>query len=143
MPEGADAIDGSTAEAVQEALVPLASLIRKSEKAQQRLAPGSWQHAMLAENLRALRLAAALMGGSGDAAGPWGPEVLQAALTALASMAAKARKAQARFAPGTSHHSLQRNRLAALGLAEARVRAALEGKGAEAGPGQRRGGDPE
>jgi hypothetical protein len=45
------------------ALGPITSLISKSAKAQRKLTPGTWQHTMLRDNLRALRLAVALMTG--------------------------------------------------------------------------------
>ncbi|MGD9559755.1 MAG: hypothetical protein AB7V55_04010 [Oscillospiraceae bacterium] len=47
--------------ALQKAQAPIASLTSKSEKARKKLAPGSWQHTMLTENIRALRLAAPLL----------------------------------------------------------------------------------
>lgn len=47
-----------TYEDLERARAPLASLISKSEKARQKLSPGSWQHTMLTENLNALHLAA-------------------------------------------------------------------------------------
>lgn len=43
------------------AAAPLASLLRKSEKAQTKLAPGTWQHTMLETNIHALRLATPLL----------------------------------------------------------------------------------
>jgi hypothetical protein len=49
-----------TADELQEALRPIASLISKSEKAQQKVPPGTWQHRMLEDNLKALRHAAIL-----------------------------------------------------------------------------------
>src|SRR4051794_12294876 len=39
----------------------IASLISKSAKAQRKLTPGTWQHSMLRDNLKALRFASALM----------------------------------------------------------------------------------
>lgn len=109
---------------IQEALRPLESLISKSEKAQQKLKPGTWQHTMLRDNQKALHLASALMEeGAGGAAAT--RDELEAALQALASMIAKAEEAKAKFAPGTSHHTLQRNRLKALRIAEALVETQL------------------
>ena len=49
---------------------------------------------------------------------------LQAALTALASMISRTEKGD--FAQGSSQHTLQRNRLAALRLAEELTKAELE-----------------
>lgn len=50
-----------TTEELREALRPIASLISKSEKAQRKLEPGTWQHTMLRDNLKALRIAEALI----------------------------------------------------------------------------------
>lgn len=114
-----------TAHDIRAALRPIASLIAKSEKAQSHLAPETWQYAMLRDNLTALRIASAIMGEGteDDADAPRGD--LEAALRAVASMIARAEKAQAGFAPGTSQHSLQRNRIQALRVAEAVIAAQL------------------
>lgn len=50
-----------TNEDVERAKAPLASLIRKSEKARDKLREDSWQHGMLCRNLEALCLAWALL----------------------------------------------------------------------------------
>lgn len=106
-------------------LRPIASLISKSEKARQKLKPGTWQHTMLRENVSALRIASALMcRESGDTA-KFTRGALQEALRALHSMAGKTAKSKARFSPGTSQHTLLRNRLRALRVAESLVKAAL------------------
>lgn len=104
------------------ALRPLASLISKSEKAQQKLKPGSWQHTMLAQNLKALRFATAHLQGEPEAAEALSSAELQEALQAMAAMIARTAGAQAKFAPGSSQHSLQQNRLNALRIAEAVIR---------------------
>ena len=111
---------------LQEALPPIASLISKSEKALQKLIPGTWQHTMLQENLRALHIAFALMKGRTNGADVPRREDLQAALRAFAAMRNRSEKAQAKFAPGTSQHTLQRNRLRAFRTAEALINAALK-----------------
>ncbi len=123
-PEGSGAAIGAVrraADALRDTFRPLASLIGKSEKAQRKLAPGTWQHSMLRDNLKALRMASALMdpgAGDGDRAEK---RELQEALRAFASMIGKAEKAQAKFSPGTPHYALQRNRLKALRAAEALI----------------------
>ena len=114
-----------TAAAVQAARAPIASLIGKSEKAQQKLAPETWQYKMLQDNLRALRLAETLLDGPTNAATKFAPDDVQAALRALASMMAKTEPALAKFAPGTSQHTLSRNRLQALRTATALVEGEL------------------
>jgi hypothetical protein len=103
---------------------PIASLLSKSEKAQQKVAPGTWQHSMLRDNIKALRLATALMNPEPSKPESFSPGDLQEALTSLASMISRTEKGV--FTPGTSQHSLQRNRLAALRLAEELTKAELE-----------------
>ena len=114
-----------TAVDVQAARRPIASLIGKSAKAQQKLAPATWQFKMLQDNLRALRLAEALLDGRTDAATGFAPDDWPAALRALAAMIAKTEPALAKFRPGTAQHSLSRNRLQALRTATALVEAEL------------------
>lgn len=121
-----DNVGGCTPAELQQALRPIASLISKSAKAQQKLAPGTWQHRMLAANLKALHLAKVLMTSGTDGAHGYTREDLQEALRALAALIGKAERAQAKFAPGTAPHTLQQNRLKALRMAEALTRAALD-----------------
>ncbi len=46
---------------LEKARAPIASLISKSEKAQKKLAKGTWQHTMLSNNLKALYIASPLL----------------------------------------------------------------------------------
>jgi len=121
-----DPVDNYTTDDLMEALRPIASLISKSEKAQQKLALGTWQHTMLRNNLKALRIASDLMGKKIDNTNSFPRDDLQEALSAFASMISKTEKAQAKFAPGTSQHTLQRNRLKALRTAEALIKVELD-----------------
>ena len=107
------------------ALRPLASLIDKSEKAQQKLAPATWQHRMLREHLQALRLAQALLAGPAGDHKNFASNELQDALLTMAKLIDKVEKTLAKFAPGTAHHTLQRNRLRALRAARAAIQAQL------------------
>lgn len=118
-------MDDYTSDELQEALRPIASLTSKSQKAQQRLAPGTWQHSMLEDNLKALRIATGLMTDD-SVKNDVGPDELRDALRALESMIDRSEKAMSQFAPGTSQHSLQRNRLKALRIAAALTEAQLE-----------------
>jgi hypothetical protein len=120
-----DGSAGYTKKEAEAAFRPIASLIAKSEKAVRKLAPGTWQHAMLRDNLEALHIASSLMA---QDVGPNNvPRAnLEKALLALDSMIRKAEQAQAKFAPGTAHYTLQRNRIAALRLAKALTKAALD-----------------
>jgi predicted RNase H-like nuclease (RuvC/YqgF family) len=119
-------MDNYTTDELQEALRPIASLISKSEKAQQRLVPGTWQHTMLRDNLKALHIASALMNRETDITDNFTRDDLRQALRAFASMISKTEKAQAKFSPGTSQHTLQRNRLKALHIAEELIKVALD-----------------
>jgi hypothetical protein len=110
-----------------EAIQPIASLISKSEKAQQKLTPGTWQHTMLQGNLRAWHIALALMKRKTNAADVPTREDLEAALRAFAEMTDRSQKAQAKFAPGTSQYTLQQNRIREFRAAEALINAELRG----------------
>ncbi len=56
-----DVLDYYKKEDFKKALAPIASLIRKSEKAQKKLAQGTWQQTMLSNNLKALYIASPLL----------------------------------------------------------------------------------
>lgn len=58
---GRDTVDCHTEEDLKNALAPITSLISKSEKAQAKLAQGTWQHTMLDHNLKALHMALPLL----------------------------------------------------------------------------------
>jgi hypothetical protein len=107
----------------QEASQPIASPISISEKAQQKLTPGTWQHTMLQGNLRALHIALALMMRKTNGEDVPKREDLEAALRAFAEMTDRSQKAQAKFAPGTSQYTLQQNRIRAFRAAEALINA--------------------
>jgi hypothetical protein len=121
-------MENFTHDDIRDALRPIASLISKSEKARTRLTPGTWQHTMLGENLKALRVASAMMdeeiGDTNDCA----PDDLKEALRAFESMINRTENAKMKFKEGTSQYSLQRNRLRALRIAEALITKELEGK---------------
>lgn len=116
-------MDEYTAEEHRDALAPVASLLSKSEKAQQKVAAGTWQHTMLAANIQALRIALSLIGEAGGDTEEPTPEDLDSALRALDSMIERVANTETKFAPGTSQHSLQRNRLKALRVARSAVMA--------------------
>lgn len=118
---GAREVDDFTPDDVQDALAPIASLISKSEKAQLKLTPGTWQDTMLRDNLFALRIAMALLDGRGGGADQSTHDELRRALEALDSMIGRVENTRAKFEVGTSQHTLQRNRLKALRIARAAV----------------------
>lgn len=120
-------MDSHTPEKMKEACRPIASLIGKSEKALGKLAPGTWQHAMLRDNLKVLRLSIAFMGKDAGGTVHCAREDLREALRALGSMIGRTEKSGAKFQPGTSHHALQRNRLEALRIAEGLIKAEWDG----------------
>lgn len=124
-------MDGPTADELRDARHPLASLLSKAERAQQKVAPGTWQHTMLRDSVNALRLALAIMGGESPVAAAFTRADRQKALRALASVVGRAGKPK--FAPGTSQHTLQQNRLRALRVAEALISKELHASHAEPG----------
>lgn len=119
-----------TTEALQAARQPLASLLHKSQKAKQKVVPGSWQFTMLQSNIAAIRIALSLLDTATPDAGTFTQTNLQEALRTFAALADKASQAQAKFAPGTSQHSLQQNRLRALRVATAQIQMALHARAA-------------
>lgn len=112
---------------LQEVLPPIASLISKSEKAQQKLDSGTWQHRMLRDNLKALHIAYALMNKESDDTDGFAQDDLQDALRAFALMISKTMKAQEKFSSGTAQFTLLRNRLKALRTAEVLIKAGVKG----------------
>lgn len=94
-------------------LRPLASLLGKCEKAQQKLAPGTGPYGRMQDSVHALRLATALLDGRTDAASFSTDELARARAT-LDGLAHKTDAALARFPEGTAQHALLRNRLRAL-----------------------------
>lgn len=118
-------------EAIDSALRPIDSLLGKSEKAIQKLSAETWQHSMLQSNIKALRIASALLRGDAGSAKEYPREDLQEALKAVALMLSKSEKARGKFAPGTAHHTLAGNRIHSLQIAaDAMERALREGEGA-------------
>jgi hypothetical protein len=119
-------MDNHPIDELQEARRPIASLISKSEKAQRKLAPGTWQHTMLRDNLKALHISSALMNNGTNETDKSTRDDLQEALRAFALMISRTEKSQANFSPGTSQHTLQRNRLKALRIAETLIKQGLD-----------------
>jgi hypothetical protein len=119
-------MDEFSPEEVREALEPLASLISKSEKASRKLAPETWQYSMLQDNVKALRLASALIVGGIQSEAPPTRDDLDQTRGAIESMIAKTEGAQSKFSAGTSQHTLLLNRLKALRVAAVFVRSAME-----------------
>jgi hypothetical protein len=109
--------DNFTRDDIREALRPITSLISKSEKARTKLTPGTWQHTMLSNNLKALRIASTLMDGETRDTNDFAPDDLREAVSAFESMINRTESAK-KFLPGTSQHTLQKNRLRALRIAK-------------------------
>lgn len=96
------------------AVPPIASLLRKSEKAICKLTPGTWQHSMLTENIAALKLALLLMENKMRDATPATMDEITVSIQSIDSMIQKTEKVLHKFLPGTSQYSASRNRLNAL-----------------------------
>lgn len=114
-------MDTFTEKELHDALRSITSLISKSEKAQQKIAPETWQYKMLRDNLKALRYAAALITGDTNKKDKFTQDELYEALHAISLIISKVEKAQAKFLQGTSHHTLQLNRLNALRISESLI----------------------
>mgnify|MGYP000937838329 FL=1 len=115
-----------TREEMEKVLRPIDSLIGKSEKAQGKLTPGTWQHTMLEGNLKALRIAFRLMSGEAGDPEEFSPDDLKEALESMDSMIKRSEKAWGKFSPGTSQYTLQKNRIHALRIASELISGVLE-----------------
>ncbi len=116
-----------TTDEIRGALRPIASLLSKSEKAQQRVSPGTWQHVMLRNNIQALRIALSLIEADSTIAKVLDPGELTGALSALETMIGTSENAQEKFAAGTSQHTLLQNRIKALKIAKRLIKIELDG----------------
>ncbi|MCA9902099.1 MAG: hypothetical protein KC433_28160 [Anaerolineales bacterium] len=74
---------------------------------------------MLQNNLKALYVASSLMQNDASQLESVTQEDIQEAFCAIGSMIDKTQKAQTKFAPGISQHTLLKNRLKALQIAKA------------------------
>lgn len=86
---------------------------------------------MLRDNLEALHIASNLIEQKADAKNIFAEAQLQKAALTFASMIKKTRDIRAKFIVGTSQHTLQKNRLRALLIGEALIKAE---QGATANP---------
>jgi hypothetical protein len=119
-------INNYAADELQEALIPIASLISKSEKAQRKMKAGTWQYRMLQDTLKALCHASKLMNRDAADKDSFTEKDSKEALRAITSMISRTVKAQAKFSPGTSQHTLLRNRLKALCIGESLIKMELD-----------------
>jgi hypothetical protein len=107
-------MDDFTPREVQEARRDLLSLRSKSAKASGKLKEGSWQKMQMDAYVSAADTALRLMDGD---AGLLEPERLWYVHKSLEDALHRAEEAIGKFAPGSSQHTLQQNRIAALRIA--------------------------
>lgn len=105
-----------SADELQESARLIASLVSKSQKALKKLTSGTWQHTMLSDNLKALGGAFVIMTKT-ETKNRFVREELDESVLVLSKMLNRVAQSQDKFSPGTSRHSLQRNRQKALRIA--------------------------
>jgi hypothetical protein len=103
-----------TAAELKNAHRAIASLRNKSAKAADKLKDGTWQNKLMRSVAAACDVALRLIDGSRE---PVSPEALDEAHTALDDALRRAVAAIVKFAVGSSQHTLQKNRIAALKIA--------------------------
>jgi len=105
---------------LSEAARAITSAFMKSEKALLKLREGSPQYRLTAENIRAFQIALALIQREQGVpeAFAFNKEELASAQVAYASMIARVKKVQPKFAPGTPQHTLTVRRIRAFEIAE-------------------------
>jgi hypothetical protein len=104
----------------QAASLAIASMIDRSQQAKDKLVPGTPQHSLLENRIRALQTAMLLLEIAADsarqAAAPTSEDLHQA-YAPLASLASKSAKAQTKLAEGSWQHTMLEENLKALGMA--------------------------
>ena len=112
---------------MEEALLAIASMISRTEKAKEKFAQGTSQHTLQKNRLKALNIASSLVSkelAKGDAM-DYSKEELKQALAPLASLISKSEKAQKKLAQGTWQHTMLGNYLKTLYIASPLLTKAL------------------
>ena len=112
---------------MEEALLAIASMIGRTEKAKEKFAEGTSQHMLQKNRLKALKIASSLVSKEltkGDAM-DYSKEELKQALAPLASLLSKSEKAQKKLAQGTWQHTMLGDYLKALYIASPLLTKAL------------------
>ncbi len=126
-------MDDFTKKDMGEALLAIASMISRTEKAKEKFAQGISQHTLQKNRLKALNIASSLVSkelAKGDAM-DYSKEELKQALAPLASLMSKSEKAQKKLAQGTWQHTMLGNNLKALNIASPLLTKALSELSAE------------
>ncbi len=115
---------------LEEALRAIASMIERSEKAQEKFAQGTSQHTLQKNRIKALYVASSLITNEleeSDASGKFTKEDLEKALAPIASLISKSEKARGKLAQGTWQHTMLGDNLKALYIASPLLTKALSG----------------
>jgi hypothetical protein len=112
-------MDEFSPEDLSEARRALSSLRSKSEKAAGKLKDGSWQERLTTGIVNASDVALRLI--DGGTVSPYDQDALAESHAALKDALRRAEEVIVRFAAGTSQHTLQKNRVAALRIALALI----------------------
>ena len=112
-------MESFTSEELREAHRAILSLRNKSEKAFAKLKEGSWQKKQMDSYVKAADTALQLF--DGNTAMPFACEALNEANQFLGDALRRAEEVVGRFAMGSSQHTLQKNRIAALKIALALI----------------------
>lgn len=102
---------------MEEALRAIASMIDRSEKAQEKFAQGTSQHTLQKNRIKALYIASSLIKKEltgQDTSDQYTKEDLEKALAPIASLISKSEKVQTKLAPGTWQDSMLKDNLKAL-----------------------------
>ncbi len=107
-----------------EALRQVESVIRRCGKIQPKFEPGTAQHTLLQNRVRAMQIAQSLLAeGHADA---WTDAELLAALEPVASVIRKCEKARSKYEPGASHYTRFDGILQAMELVQEKIGGELQ-----------------
>jgi len=115
-----DVMDGYTEDEREEALEIVSSAIGRCKKIQPKFAEGASQHTLLKNRIKALYISKSLLTGE-KVTDRYTKEELTEALRPVSSIISKCKKAQLKFAEGTSHHTRFQNMIKAMDLSKSLI----------------------
>lgn len=121
-------MDDFTKKDMEEALRAIASMIDRSEKAQEKFAQGISQHTLQRNRIKALYIASSLIKkelAGQDISDQYTKEDLEKALAPIASLISKSEKARQKLAQGTWQDTMLKDNLKALYIASPLLTKAL------------------
>ncbi|NLT48607.1 MAG: hypothetical protein GXX92_09365 [Clostridiales bacterium] len=127
-------MDRFTVKQMEEALIAIASMMDRTEKAKEKFKQGTSQYTLQRNRLKALQICSALISNelaNSETADSFAEEDLKNALAPIISLMSKSEKALGKLARGTWQHTMLSNNQKALNIALPLLMKALNGADAK------------